>query len=226
MARSRTLTEIADEAYRFADAVGMTDRHPRADVVRWCNKGLAELYDLLVAAKGLDWFRASTTITLVAGTTDYALHAAFYQLLGARVSGGAALLPFPEGQSAELRDAYVQGASSPRYYQLAAANITFLPVPASGSVILDYVPAFTDLADDGVATFDGVNGWETYGSLFAARLMSVKDSDETKVAMLGAETNAMVGRIRGLARQRDPSAAGRVKDVRGQEAHSRFRRWQ
>jgi hypothetical protein len=49
MARSRTLTEIADEAYRLADAEGMTARHPRADVVRWANKGLAELYDLLVA---------------------------------------------------------------------------------------------------------------------------------------------------------------------------------
>lgn len=225
MARSRTLTEIADEAYRLADAEGMTARHPRADVVRWTNKGLAELYDLLVSARGLEWYRASTTIALVAGTTDYALPAAFYALLGARMLDGGALLPMSQGASAELRDGYLQGGAGPRLYQLAGANITILPVPSSGSLVLDYVPAFVDLADDGVATFDGVNGWETYGSIFAARLMSIKDSDETKLAMLTGELSGMAQRVRGLARKRDVSAPTRVRDVRGMAAHAAARRW-
>lgn len=226
MARSRTLTEIVDEGYRFADAVGMTDRHPRPDCVRWANKGLAELYDLLVDARGIEWFRSTTNITLVDGTTDYTLPTTFMQLLGARFVGGAALLPFPEAQSAELRDSYVQASSSPRYYQLAANNITFLPTPGTGTVTLDYVPAFVDLDDDGVATFDGVNGWETYASHFQAQLMCLKDRDGEGSAMNSQAMAGMAQRIKGLAKKRDAGAPGRIKDVLGQQAHARFRRWQ
>ena len=98
-------------------------------------------------------------------------------------------------------------------------------MPSSGSLVLDYVPAFVDLADDGAATFDGVNGWETYGSIFAARLMSIKDSDETKLAMLTGELAGMAQRVRGLARKRDVSAPTRVRDVRGMAAHAAARRW-
>ena len=122
MARSRTLTEIVDEAYRYADVEGQLLRHPRADVVRWANKGLAELWDLLIAAHALDWGRSTATLTLT-GATDYALPATFYQLLGARLTAGGALLPYPQHQDAELRDGLVQAQGATVHDQQAVTGV-------------------------------------------------------------------------------------------------------
>ena len=225
MARARTLTLIADEAYRYADCVGMTDRHPRADVVRWCNQGLTELYDALVMARGLDWYRTTGTIALVDGTSSYSLPAAFYQLLGVRMNDGGALQPFTQADAAELRDGYVTSGSGPRYYQLGGSSIVFLPTPGTGTITLDYVPAFVDLADNSSDTFDGVNGWEDYASLWAAKRMALKDADETRVALLSGELTAIGMRVRALATRRDAGTPRQVKDVRGQAAHARWRWW-
>lgn len=224
MARSRTLLEMREEAYRYADTEGDILRHPVADVNRWVNKGLLELYDLLVEARGRDYYRSSSTITLVSGTVDYALPATFYKLVGFRRTAGGALLPYDPAQDAELRDGASMVPNSPRYYQLRGANVTFLPTPGTGTVECDFIPAFTDLAAD-VDTFDGVSGWEDYASLFAARRMAIKDESFELATMLAADMGGLAERIRRLSPTRDAGAPKRVKDVRGQLQHARMRWW-
>lgn len=56
MARSRTLEELAADVYKAADLEGFTDRYPPAEVYRYVNQGIAETWDLLVAARGYAYY--------------------------------------------------------------------------------------------------------------------------------------------------------------------------
>lgn len=224
MARARPLSEMVAEAYRLADAEGDEPRHPRVDVQRWVNKGLNELYDLLVKARGRDWFRSSATITLVPGTVDYALPADFLLLLTLRNDGGGGLEPYNPAQDAELRDTGVQSSGSPLYYQLRAGFVTLLPTPGTGTLTIDYLPTFTELATPD-ATFDGVSGWEDYASLYAARRIAIKDENLELAATFAGDMATLAARISSLATKRDAGSPGRIKDVRGQRAHAFARRW-
>lgn len=223
MARARDLQEMTDEAYRLADAEGDELRHPRADVQRWVNKGLNELYDVLVEARGRDYYRASATITLT-GAEDYPLPADFYKLIGVRRPTGGALEPYDPAQDAELRDGSLVIGIAPLYYQLRGANITLLPISGAGDVVLDYVPAFSDLTTES-ATFDGVSGWEDYASLFAARRMALKDESYELAGTLAGDLAKLGERIGKLAPKRDAGSPRRVKDVRSQQRHAALRRW-
>lgn len=224
MARARTLAEMVDEAYRLADTEGETDRHPRPDVIRWVNKGLAELYDFLVEARGRDYYRATSSITLIPGTVNYKLPDAFYKLVGFRHLDGGALLPYDPAQDAELRDGSVAIGASPRFYQLRGEDVTFLPMPGAGTVVCDYIPAFVDLTAE-TSTFDGVSGWEDHASLYAAKRMAIKNEDFELVGVLSQEQATLAERIGKLAPKRDAGAARRVKDVRAQEKHTALRWW-
>lgn len=71
--RTRTLSAMCDDAYKAADMEGFTERYPVAEVTRYINQGVAELWDLLVAAKGYAYFGrpyyklSTTSTTLSAG---------------------------------------------------------------------------------------------------------------------------------------------------------------
>ncbi len=216
MARTRTGAQLIDDSYLRADLVGATDRHPRTNVLRYVNQGGAELYDLLVEARGRTFFRVTApTITTAANTTRYALPAAFYKLISLRVAGvgGFCLDPFDPQDEPMLRAPGVTVAK-PTRYELQPGFVELLPAhQASVSVICDYVPVFTDLADD-TTTFDGINGWEQYVVYFAAREMYSKDDELGKVKEQDQAMAAMAQRIGKLAPKRDAFRAERVKNVR------------
>jgi hypothetical protein len=218
VARTRTGEQLIDDSYLRADLVGATDRHPRTTVLRYINQGCTELYDLLVAARGRAYYRATpTTITTTASTSRYALPAAFYRLISLRVSGAAGfcLEPFTPQDEPMLREPGAT-AEKPTHYELQPGYVEMLPLHRAGvSVICDYVPVFTDLTDSSGSTFDGINGWEQYPVYFAAREMLMKDGE---TAEANAQTQAMgmlAQRIGGLAPKRDAFRAERVKNVRG-----------
>ncbi len=218
MARTRTGQQLIDDAYLRADLVGATDRHPRSTVLRLVNQGCTELYDLLIAARGRTYYRATpSTITTTANTSRYALPASFYQLISIRVGGvgGFCLDPFSPQDEPWLRE---PGANSdkPTHYEIQPGYVELLPLHTAGlSVVVDYVPVFTDLADSSMSTFDGINGWEQYVVFFAAREMYSKDDEAGKVAEQNQAMAAMASRIAGLAPKRDAFRAERVKNVRG-----------
>ncbi len=224
MARTRSGADLIDDAYSRADLVGATDRHPRDTVLRYVNQGGAELYDMLVEARGRAFFRVTApAISTLANTSRYALPTAFYKLISIRVSGsgGYCLNTFSPQDEPTLREPAGKVAK-PTHYELQPGYVEMLPLHSGGtSVIVDYVPVFTDLTDSPTSTFDGINGWEQYIPYFAAREMLLKDGEKDDAAVQTAAMQALAMRIGKLAPHRDAFRAERVKNVRGQG----WRRW-
>ncbi len=218
MARTRSGEDLINDAYLRADLVGATDRHPRVDVLRLVNQGATELYDLLVEARGRAYYRATpTTLTTATNTTRYALPASFYRLISIRVSGrqGYCLEPFTPQDEPWLREPGVT-ADKPTHYELQPGYVELLPLHrASLSVVVDYVPVFTDLTDSSGSLFDGINGWEQYVVCFAAREMYSKDDEAAKVGEQNQAMQMLAKRIQGLAPKRDAFRAERIMNVRG-----------
>jgi hypothetical protein len=219
MARTRSGEDLINDAYLRADLVGATDRHPRASVLRYVNQGGAELYDLLIEARGRAYYakKPPTTITTTANTSRYALASDFYRLSSVRVGGvgGFTLEPFTPQDEPWLREPGVT-ASKPTHYELQPGYLELLPIHMPGvAVVVDYVPHWTDLTDSSSSYFDGINGWEQYIVYYAAREMYSKDDEAGKVAEQDRAMAAMAGRIAKLAPGRDSFRAERVKNVRG-----------
>lgn len=229
MARTRSGQDLINDAYKRADNENATDRHPRTDVLRYVNQGAAELYDLLIKARGADFYRSSTNITTTASTSTYALPAGFYRLISVRVNGdsGGPLVPFDVQEEALLRLSDF-GAKYPTHYSLWGNNVELLPYhDADQTIVLTYVPSPTDLTDSPSSYFDGISGWEEYVTLFAARCMAIKDEDYELAAVCKQDMESLKLRIAELAPKRDNFRAKRVRDVRGPQAAVRpsTRRW-
>lgn len=231
MARTRTGAELIDDAYKRADMQGATDRFPRTEVLRYVNQGCSALYDLLIKARGRPYYavKPAPVLTTAGSTSRYALAntspavANFYQLSSVRLSGpgGYMLDPFTPQDEPALREPGVSGAK-PTHYELQPNYIELLPLhSASLSVVIDYVPAFTDLTD-GSTTFDGINGWEDYARDWAACEMLTKDEElPLKNSILG-DMAKLEARIAQLAPRRDNFRAERVKNVRGMYWRGRY----
>jgi hypothetical protein len=228
MARTRTLAQLSAEAYERADEESATDRFPTAALTRYVNQGIAELYDILVEARGRAYYRAAApwTITTLASTSFYAFAAyvvgattydagTFYKLISIRRStqNGPMLEPFQPGDEADLRS--TSGASTyPTHYEVRPGGIELLPLHAAGtSIVVDYIPHAVELGT--VTTFDGINGWEDYVVAFAARCIGTKNADWELVRALDADMARIKERVAKLAPTRDAFRAERANDVRG-----------
>jgi hypothetical protein len=227
MARGRSLSDLRNDSYKRADCEGATDRHTPDDVTRYVNQGGAELYDIIVEARGRSYFRKSPplSITTLAGTSFYAFSddedspSDFYRLISVRRQGHESLRSFTPDEEADLRRAD-SPIGVPTHYELRPGGIELLPLHGAGTVIVvDYVPTYTDLVEDD-DTFDGINGWEEYVVCFAARCMAVKDEEWQLANALKADMASLRDRISKLAPTRDGFRPERVKDVRGSS-----RRW-
>jgi hypothetical protein len=221
VSRSRSGADLIDDAYKRSDNEGATDRHPRTDVLRYVNQGGTALYDRLIEARGRAYYRSATpwTITTVAGTTVYTsgFPANLYRIVGVRLDDeiGEPLTPLTPQEEPSLL-ASSRTSSTPSHYDPRPNGIALLPRHDTGlSVVVDYVPSFTDLTDDLVSSFDGINGWEEYIVCFAARCMAVKDEEWQLMSALDADMRKLEVRIDALAPKKDASRARRVQDVRG-----------
>lgn len=222
MAKTRSGEDLIDDAYLRADLVGATDRHPRTTVLRYVNQGGAELYDKLVEARGKAYFakKPPASITTAASTSRYSLASIasdFYQLHAVRLQGpgGYTLDPFTTQDEPWLREPGVTVAK-PTHYELQPGYIELLPLHTGNlTVIVDYVPYFTDLTDSQTSTFDGINGWEEYLSAYAASKMLDRDDEADAQRRQLAAMAAIDQRLLRLASKRDAFRAERVKNVRG-----------
>jgi hypothetical protein len=242
MSRLRSGFDLINDALERSDNEGADEadgRHPRPKVLRYVNQGGAALWDLLIEARGPDYFRADPaySITTTADTTSYALPSAFYMLISVALAGdfGTPLVPFSSQEEPMLRLESTTAEGMPVHYQLrrsaAAAgtsSLVVLPVHDAGQTItVEYVPVYTDLLDTRASTFDGVNGWEEFMAIYAARLMAEKDQEWQLLDRLDKALAEVRGRILKLAPKRDMHRAKRVTDVRGPRMAARAvaRRW-
>lgn len=215
--RGRKLSDMRNDAYKRADCESATDRHPPADVDRYLNQGGTELYDMLVEARGRSFFRKKnpTPITTLANTSSYDLPTDFYRLVAVRRAGvgGDLLLAMQPQDEPWLREPGM-ATQYPTHYDLQPDSIVLLPLHAANlSIVVDYVPVYTDLVADN-DVFNGINGWEEYPVCFAARCMAVKDEEWQLANALRADMQVLRERISKLAPTRDAFRPERVKDVR------------
>jgi hypothetical protein len=239
MSKLRSGYDLINDALRRSDNLGTDEadgRNPRSSVLRLVNTGGAMLWDLLIEARGPDYFRVDPgfPITTLANTTAYALPDAFYMLISVALAGdfGAPLTPFTSTEEPILRQASTSSDGFPTSYQLrrtgaGASSLAVLPKHDAGQTLtVEYVPVYTDLVDTKTSTFDGVNGWEEYMSIYAARCMATDDGEMALVNALDKELAEIRGRILKLAPRRDMFRARRVKDVRGPRIIAgRWGRW-
>ena len=191
MARTRTLGDLRSDVRQRASlesSQSVTD----AEVNEYINQSIAELYDLLLASRGMDFYEKLQTFSTVGGTPQYALARDFYQLIRieAVLSGFAVpLLPFTHMEHGVLSQYPTQGGM--------VINVLYVPTP-------------TRLVADS-DTFDGYGGWEEFAIVDAAmKCLEKRDED---AAPLAARKARMEQRIERMAPNRDAFMPTRRADV-------------
>lgn len=200
------------------------------------NGAAAELYDLLVAARGHEYYAADTTLSIVASTAAYALPSDFYQLLSARLEWGTGrfeeLVPAGVRERTDYANLTYWAPFTPKAYRLkgtqtaSSQSFELFPTPSSAvTARVRYIPAFALLAND-AATFDGVNGWEKLIALKAAiEYRTIAEKPLGPLPQLYQET---FQRIQSLADQRNANYAEQVQNVYPEGGRSEYladRRW-
>jgi hypothetical protein len=220
MASSITLAQLRADARLYADqreaGAGPTIFISDIELNRLVNLKIRELYDLLVEARGGDYYATESTIAIVPGTARYPLPADFYQLLSVTLEWAPQRfeLLWPVGtmrQRVPLQNWVQWSERDPKGYKLRASQIEFLPMPTSAvQCRLQHVPAAADLIADG-DTFDGINGWEKMCAVgVALEMLAIEKRSNGKLEAAYAE---QVTRIETMKSERDAEAAKEVVDV-------------
>jgi hypothetical protein len=196
------------------------------------NGCLAELYDLLVSARGHEYYSTDADIAIVTATSLYPLPTDFYELLSIRLQWDNYYIEEMHPMGVRERTAYESLAfgvferGTPKAYRLqgsqtaSARTVEILPVPTrTVTCRIRYIPLFAPLADD-TSTFDGVNGWEDLVALKTAiKWRTIAEKPIGNLQQLYAEC---FERITSLADQRNANYAEQVQQV-NPERHGRGR---
>lgn len=223
MASSVTLAQLRLDARLYADQRpgSSTTFISETELTRLVNLKIRELYDLLVEARGSDYYANESTIAIVAGTTRYSLPADFYQLSSVTLEWATQdnELVFPIGSTRERINYQPQQGRQQNWtryshkgYRLRSSQIEFLPEPTTDVTCrLQYVPVFTDLSADG-STFDGINGWEKMVALgVAIEMRGIEKRSAGDLVQLYAP---QLERIETLKTERDAEAPKQIVDER------------
>ena len=186
------------------------------------NGALAELYDLLVSARGHEYYATDADIAVVTGTSLYDLPTDFYQLLSIRLDWDPFYIEELKPMGVRERTRYemlvnIFERGTPKAYRLqgtqtaSARKVEILPVPTRAvTARIRYIPTFAQLASD-TDTFDGVNGWEKLVALKAA--IEYRTIAEKPLGNLSALYQECFARIQSLADQRNANYAEQVQQV-------------
>lgn len=196
-----TLATLTARARERADMVNSSFITDTADSLwAWVNEGAQKLHDKLVEAYGNEYVEKNATLTLVGGTTDYALPSDFYKILLLEIFIGSRWLTLKQYTRQEqnaFSSATVSWRGLPRYrltknMTTRADLIRMEPDPGgnyTGRVW--YAPQLQVYNNSDVITgvpymaattdyIDVPNGWERYIILYAAiRALKKEESDST-----------------------------------------------
>lgn len=180
------------------------------------NLAIAELWDLLVAARGQDYGLSVEQILILPGESLYNLSLDFYQAKTVTIEWGANEFEnVHEIQRDEDRSAFnnyrVWSPWSPKGYRIAGGVIQFLPTPTvAATARMRYIPTAPVLANDG-STVDCVNGWEKLPALRAA--MELRAIEEMPFGDLERLFDREKQRIVEMASERQAATPKQVQDV-------------
>ena len=179
----------------------------------YINASVSELYDLLIATRGENYYINNSLISTVSGTASYNLPSDFLKLMGVDCI-------IANNQSVDMkefnwkeRNLYSDPSFINSRYQLRGGSITLMPVPTSvQSIKVWYIPKPTTLAVD-ADSFEGINGWEEYIIIDVAIKMRVKEESPVQELMIAKQD--MKSRIQQASAGRDSINPPRVQDVSG-----------
>jgi len=194
MASAATLSDLRARALDYADMTG-SNFPVEARVNDYINSAASEMYDILVNAYE-DYFLSTQSITLVAGTENYALPSDFYKA---------------------KRVYYLSGG---RRFSIHPFNLETLdgaktsPL-TSGSAELWYVPEMSLMTSDSDTISSiippMIKGWPDYKAISAAiRLLIREESDPTGLMQ---EKLLMQQRLISLAEPRDAGIPDAIQDI-------------
>ena len=217
MSKLVTPAQLVADAYMYANMVQGTNSFVTpTQALRLVNLAASEFYDLLVAARGHEYYISEFAIAIVGGTSRYALPADFYELESITLQWGTNQVEeVPDYHSVRDRSDYLNGLQwsqwNDKAFRLRGCFVEFLPVP-SGAVAatMQYIPCFTDMVLGGTS-FDGVNGWERMVALKAACDMCIiaqRDAGD-----LSSRLEAEKQRISEMAEDRAAEHPHQVRDV-------------
>jgi hypothetical protein len=201
VAQQMTLAALRAAARERSDTEG--DPHiTDAELTRWINGSVAELYDLLIKNGGENYFTARATITS---------------------DGATELYPLPDGTLYGGAPAYYKGTLVEQQYVAALSGWRTVHKmnladknrlgrwPAAGEVFrIWYAPRLTELVrDQDIA--DGVSGWLDYAIVDAARKAVVKQERDPSALM--AEKADLKMRIEAMSVNRDQGEPATVLET-------------
>ena len=222
--------ELADMQTSNQAAAFVTD----AELTNAVNRHLKQLYNLLIIARGDEYYAATTAFAIGGSSANLPLLVpAFMALLSLSATDGRRVVWVPKfnlKQWAEL--VYQQNTSTAELddyrYRLMGNSLEIRPgvVNASHSFTLHYIPAFVPLVLDG-DVFDGVNGWEDWAIYGAAIDMLNKEESLEQANSLMAQRAQLEGQITKLAGARDAGMPEVVGDtMKDWDNYSQRNRWQ
>lgn len=222
MSNSATLQTLLDRVAANCDVViSATGFGNQAQVIQWLNDGLQEIHYLL-ANSGEDYFDVTPQlITLVTGTSQYALNADFYKVAGVDLLIGGASYDVPRIMAGE-RNLYtrsgVAASDSVFGYRILGNNIHLIPASGTGQMRVNYVPTFAKLAALADVVHQSVpEGWEAYAIATASAKQLAKEESDPSVML--AEAGKVWQQIKSFFEPRD-----RVEPMRIVDTHGRFTR--
>lgn len=210
---SVTLADFRLRSRERADMVNsrfITD----AELNRYVNASIQELYDLLIASRGESYYISSYTFNTANGTADYALPATFLKLMGVDLNTSTnqavTLKSFKWQERNQAKGPYYIQYQAALRYQIRGGNLTFSPTPQGAqSITLWFIPRAVVLTADG-DSFDGINGWEEYVIIDCAIKMRVKEESPVQELMIAKQD--MLARVLQASSARDSGEPPRVVD--------------
>ena len=224
MGATRTLAQLRDATRRYSDFIAGGSALPvfsDTDVEQFINDAIAEYYEMLVAARGHEYFLATSTIAVVGGTSTYTLPATFMELSSLTLewrSDWHELVPPLDSllQRHLFNNQIVWAQGSRKAFRIFGSqdgtqSIEFVPAPGTSvTARLRYIPTFAPLTGDEEVIFI-VNGFDKLVCISAAiEMRSVKG---LPVAALQTLQAAQIERLQEMAAERLADQPARVIDV-------------
>lgn len=227
-----TLAAFRELARLFADErPGGEDAFIKdTDVNQLVNLQLRDTYDLLIGARGHEFFETKGTLTTTADDADVALPATHYQLLSLYVQWSTRdLEPLEALESIDDRADFAHyipwTRDAVKAFRIRGAVVELFPTPTAVTTLqIRYIPRFEDLvADDD--NFDTVNGGERMIAYrVAADLVLINKGNPASLMGLYQTERERIERI---AEDRAAAHPARIRDVRygDQRRRGQWRRW-
>ena len=216
-----TVQTIVDSAIDLADMrnSAFIDQSGTAgtELIRYVNMAYKDLYAQSVLSKEF-YFTTPTTISVVGGTSSYALPSDFYKLDGVDMALDSSgryltLKPFQFMERNKFRSGLaltVAPYGQVFRYIVVGTNIQFIPLPSQNATIqLWYTPEPVTISSFSTSLALPI-GCDEYMSLtIACRMM---DKEETDTSSLNAKRLEVLDQLRNSLKDRDQGSASYVVD--------------